>query len=92
MALGIGTVYRALRDVARLYRFWRVGLAATSFLAAFPMMPFFAPSALWLALVFFALAVRPRARASHHHMRFVFACSADDTSQSRHCRFSRVRR
>ena len=56
--LGLGTALRTLRAVARLYRFWRLGIAATGALAAAPVLPFLAPSALWLVLAFIALAVR----------------------------------
>ena len=63
--LGLGAALRALRGLARLYRFWRLGVAATGALAAAPVLPFFAPSLFWLALAFIALAVRPpRAHAA----------------------------
>lgn len=57
--LGLGAAARALRSAARLYRYWRVGVAATGALAAAPALPLLAPGALWLLLAFLALAVRP---------------------------------
>ena len=58
--LDLGTAVRAMRGVARLYRFWRLGAAGVGAMVLSPWLPFLSLPPLWLPLALLVLVVSGR--------------------------------